>query len=301
MIICIAHRKDLDGIACHAIVHRYAERRCREIEHVFVNYDDFEAAIAELSASDCEIVIADMGYNAGFAKLKHRLLQLAKSNRISWLDHHDWSDAKDFLKLPIRFVLSSELCAAELVQREYASEDEVSRKIAALAREHDFRKSSELAAKLYEIISSGFEKPKLVQTLAQGIFWDEELEKAYEDYQIRKKNALKLLEERSKLYRIGDWTCLLSFSDDSLSSSLACDALLKKGSDFVACVWQDGKLSFRRNSSVPLVKIAKLFSGGGRDEASGGKLEKEVKEKDYEKALEEIVQKIALAYEVLKS
>ncbi len=301
-LLCIAHRRDLDGIACHAIARRCAERGNREIEHAFADYDDLESILTKLNTSGCEIIIADLGYNASFLKLKHALKKLGESNRIAWLDHHDWSEAKDFLKLPIKFVLSSEFCAAELMQREYAREDEISKKIAALAREHDFGRGSELARKIYEVISSGYEKPKLVQALASGTFWNEELERVHEGYQSKKKNALELLDERSKFYGIGDWTCVLGYANNLLSSSIACEAMLKKGADFVVCVWGDGKLSFRKNRrDVPLVKIAKLFAGSGREEASGGTLSHEVDEKNYEQAFEEIAQKIALAYAELKA
>jgi hypothetical protein len=40
VILCIAHSKDVDGIGCHAIVHRYAMLKGLPIEHRFVGYMD---------------------------------------------------------------------------------------------------------------------------------------------------------------------------------------------------------------------------------------------------------------------
>ncbi|NOZ59577.1 MAG: hypothetical protein GXO66_08410 [Euryarchaeota archaeon] len=292
---CIAHKKDLDGLGSHAIVRRFAEREGEEVVHYFADYDDLAGIIVELSGKlrGERVIIADLGYNEEVLSALEALARLCGANEVTWVDHHDWQGGEAVLELGLRFIHSSELCAAELVQRELMPEDAIAREIARLAHAHDFREEDELAWKLYDVISSGYDKMSFVEALSRGEFWNGEFEEAYRKYQHAKEKGYAYLEEHLEVREVGGYTCALALSKKYLSSTLASLHLQKKGTDFVVVVYPDGKLSFRRNNPrVNLRKIAQLFGGGGREVAAGAKLGIEVTEENYREVFAEIVRRI---------
>ncbi len=293
MIICIAHKKDLDGLGSHAIVRRYASKENLDIEHYFVSYDDLGKVFTQIEKEKRKfIVVADLGYNSKIPVDKVK--ELCKNNIFIWIDHHDWSSGEELLEADFKFIHSTELCAAELVWKHFLPEDKVAKEIAKLAHIHDFRQDGELAWKLYDVISSGYDKLKFVNFLAKGITWNEEFQEAYEKYQKAKEKGYAYLEEHLVEAKVGKYTCIIALSKKYLSSTLACLYLQEKGSDFVIVVYPDGKMSFRRNNpKVNLAKMAELFNGGGRAVAAGGKLDQEVNEENFKRVAEEIVKRIS--------
>lgn len=294
-LLCLAHGRDVDGIGCHAILHRYGKLKGLEMGHSFADYDKFCRCLKEIPANGAEVVIADLGYNKAFSECIDLLESLSVKNEVKWFDHHDWAGIK--LDLPIEFVISSEVCAAELIQKRYLPEDGIAKEIASISHAHDFREEHDLAWRLYEVISSGYDKLKLVEALSEGNYWNRELEEAYRVYQRVKEEGFSYLDEHSKLYKVGGWTCLIGFSPDALGSTLASDHLLEKNTDFVICIWGNGKMSFRRNAeNINLVGIASIFDGGGREEAAGGFYHKPVDERNYLKIFEEIMERLSMIY-----
>ncbi len=296
-MLAIAHDRDVDGLGCHAILRRYAAKAGKGIRHLLVDYVDLCPKLAEIGdMRGEEIVLADLGYSKLVGRCRGKLEELARDNSVEWFDHHDWSGVKrpDHVKLHVDMAL----CACELVQRAYLPDDDIAAEMAALARAHDFASENELAWKIYDVISSGFPKTRLVELFADGVFWNEELEEAHGKYQAVKEKAFSYLDEHSKLYRLGEWTCLLGYSPESLSSTLAGGHLLKKNTDFVICVWPSGKLSFRRNNAeINLREMALLFDGGGRSAAAGGSMQGGVSEVDYIEVFDKIMERISFGYE----
>ncbi len=295
-MISIAHDRDVDGLACHAILHRHCVSKGLEIRHLFVDYSDLCEKLQRIGdARGEEIVIADLGFSDAISGCQPLLEELAKTNELKWYDHHDWTGVK--LSGAIELVLDAEGCAAELVADAYMPEDEVSSRIAELARAQDFMGEDKLAWELYDVISAGFDKTKLVELLSRGVFWNDELEACHSKYQELKVKAFTYLDEHSKYYRLGDWTCLMGFSTNGLSSTIATGHLLEKNADFAICAWPSGKMSFRRNNQeIDLKKIAALFGGGGRAAAAGGQYERSISEENYLRAFEDIMERISLGY-----
>ncbi len=292
---CIAHKKDLDGLGSHAIVRRFARETGEHITHYFADYDDLAEIIVKLSKEikGEKIIIADLGYNSRVLSTKDALAELCTANEVTWIDHHDWQGGEEILKLKLRFIHSTELCAAELVQREFMPHDEVSQEIARLAHAHDFREESELAWKLYDVISSGYNKLSFVEALSRGEFWNEEFEEAYSKYQRAKEKGYAYLEEHMEVFNVNGYTCAMALSKKYLSSTLASLYLQEKGTDFVIVVYPDGKLSFRRNNpKINLRKIAQLFGGGGREVAAGAKIDEAVTEENYPQVFRSIIDRI---------
>jgi len=299
-MIIIAHDRDVDGLGCHAILHRYCDLNGLPSKHLFVSYNDFCNKLAKIKGvKDEEIVLGDLGHSDMISGCLAELEEAGTLNKVRWFDHHDWIGV-DFPK-NVEMNIDMSKCGAELVADAYLPEDEIASKIASLARAHDFMGKDELAWKLYDVISSGFDKSTLVGFLSQGIYWNDELEASYQGYQDQKKKGFAYLGEHSKLYGIGEWTCLLGFSKPYLSSTIAANHLLEKDPDFAICAYPSGKLSFRRNNpDVDLRYIATLFGGGGREEAAGGQSGAPVTEDDYLKAFDDIMDRISLAFSRLK-
>lgn len=299
-MIIIAHDRDVDGIGCHAILHRYCALNDLPVKHLFVNYDDFCSKLAEIKGTTGEIIIvADLGCSDMITGCIRDLEEAGSKNELRWFDHHDWSG----ITRPKNVEMNLDMlkCAAELVEEEYLPGDEVASRIASLARAQDYMGADELAWKLYDVISAGFDKSTLVELLSRGVFWNDEIETSYMKYQNLRKSGFTYLDEHSKLYGIGDWKCFLGFSKPYLSSTIASGHLLEKNPDFVICVYPSGKLSFRRNNpEVDLRSIATLFGGGGRDTAAGGHYGAKVTEDDYLKVFDEIMERISLAYSRLR-
>lgn len=289
MIICIAHKKDLDGLGSHAIVRRYAKKENLDIEHHFVSYDDLGEVFRQIEGSEGNlIVVADLGYNSKIPL--ETVKSLYANNRFIWIDHHDWSSGRKLLEAGFKFIHSNERCAAELVWNYFLPEDRVAERIARLAHVHDFRDEGELAWKLYDVISSGYDKLKFVDFLARGITWNDVFQEVYEDYQKVKEKGYDYLEKHMVVVKVGKYSCIMAISKKSLSSTLASLYLQEKGSDFVIVLYPDGKMSFRRNNpEVNLAKMAELFNGGGRAVAAGGRLDKEINEENFKIVTEEIV------------
>ncbi len=291
---CVAHKKDVDGLASHAILRRYARRVGEDITHYFADYDDLAEIIVKLSELEGgRVVIADLGYNARVLSAKEALARLCAAGEVIWIDHHDWKGGEEILKMNLRFIHSAEHCAAELVQREFMPEDEVSAELARLAHAHDFREEDELAWKLYDVISSGYDKLRFVEALSRGVFWNEEFEEAYTKYQRAKEKGYAYLDGHLEVFDIDGYTCAMALSKKYLSSTLASLHLQEKGTDFVVVVYPDGKLSFRRNNpEINLREIAQLFGGGGREVAAGAKISEVVTEENYREVFRKIAERI---------
>lgn len=293
-ILVVAHERDVDGLGCHAIVHRYAALKHRPVKHFLTDYANIAKVLSSfVSITGKEIVIADLGYSDALFGILDELRKLSSNNEVRWFDHHDWTGGEELLSLPIDFKLDTSLCASELVQRHYLPLDEVAIKIASLAHDTDFMLADELAWKLYDLISSGYDKHELVSSLARGLFWNPAFEARHQAYQKTKAKAFAYLEEHSKDYRVADLKITLGFAGKELSSTLAANHLLKRKGDIALCLWESGKLSFRRNNDkVDLGKLARHFEGGGHAYASGGFYRSPVDGTNYLEAFEIIVKKL---------
>ncbi len=299
-MIIIAHDRDVDGIGCHSIIHRYCALNNLPVKHLFVDYTDFCSKLGEIKDSSGEtIILGDLGYSDMISGCIHDLESLGNKNEIRWFDHHDWKGVRRPKNVEMKLDMAK--CGAELIADEFLPDDEVATRIASLARAQDFMGEDELAWKLYDVISSGFKKSALTELLSRGVFWSPEIEKSWSVYQTKKKDGFTFLDEHVKLYKVDQLTCLLGFSKPSLSSTIASNHLLKQDVDFAICIYPSGKLSFRRNNpTVDLRDIANLFDGGGRDTASGGNFKRQVTEENYLQVFDEIIERVNRGYPTVK-
>lgn len=293
-IIVIAHDRDLDGLGCHAIMRRYADLHHLRIKHYLADYTNYAEKLHSIAgAKGFEIVIADLGYSEALSGVIREVEALSRNNTLRWFDHHDWSEGKAIRSLNIDFVIESERCASELVQSRYLAGDEVASKIASLAHSTDYMLEDDLAWKLYDLIASDYDRLELVDSLSRGIFWSDAFARRYQRYQKTKAKAFAALEKHWRNYKVAGLTVTLGFSGKELSSTIAANYLLKKKGDIAICLWENGKISFRRNNrSIDLGKLARHFRGGGHAYAAGGFYSAPVKESNYLRAFEEIVKRL---------
>lgn len=290
-ILAVAHGRDLDGIACHAILHRYARLKGSKIRHFFVDYENFYDTIRRVFVKNAEIVIADIGYNGKILESAEALRKLGRSNSLKWFDHHTWPRANPLAF--VKFKVDKKTCGAVLVFKHYLPRDSTARELAKLAYYSDFKVGNARVLKLQDVMASGYGRSKLTKLFSRGVFWNAELEKRYRRYQGTKRRAYKYLDANSKYYKVGKWRCAIGLSPDELSSVISTERLLKKRADFVICMWKSGKISCRKNNAeVNIEKIAKIFNGGGREIASGGSLGRRINEKNYLKIFDEVIEKV---------
>ncbi len=284
-MIVIAHNRDVDGLGCHALVKRYCMKRECKLIHIFADYDDIEKILKRLDVKNERIIVADLAYKRIFGK---EIKRIALKNDIVWIDHHNAE-----FPVPVKSIIKKTDSAAVLLKEYLKLSDWVSMRIAEVASNHDQRRDDPLAFKLYDVISSGFSKRRYVELLSNGFLWQNEFEKAYRDYLKIKEKAFNELEKNIKEYAVRSYRIAIALSPKTLSSTIACDFLKNKGYDVIIAVWNDGKMSFRKNNKrINLIDIAKSFGGGGREDASGAYLGKKVDKSNFDKIADEIFEKI---------
>lgn len=132
-------------------------------------------------------------------------------------------------------------------------------------------KKRELSVKLSRILSLGFNRYKIISMLAQGEFWNTELEKVYLKAVEREKKLLK--KALTKMYKIKVDNLKIAIVKSNIPAGIIADILAKEGYDVIAVVSRKGTVSLRRgNSRINLIPIAKRLHGGGHPYAAGGNL-----------------------------
>ncbi len=171
----------------------------------------------------------------------------------------------------------SPLCSAELAQQRFLPNDSTALQLAALA--HDiklWRRHDETALRLADVIASGYDRRSIVDALSKGVLWSATLQAARDAYLEKKEKALA---ELNKHIIIKDYVGAkfgFTLAANLLPSADACQHLLDThaGVDVAVVVYRDRRIVFRRREGidVDLARVAKVFDGGGREYASGGRL-----------------------------
>ncbi len=291
MIICLAHKRDLDGIGCHAILKRHAMKNDIEIENIYVDYNDLITKLRfKKHLKDKIFIIADLGFTKEFLNNIETLKKISKKNLVYWIDHHDWSSfIKHLENIDIKLVIDKNYCASELTWLEFEKNDEICKRIAYYARLHDFMVTNsrdfEHSMKLYEVIASRYlDYDYIAEELAMGNFWNNKFEEAYEYYYTKKNNVIKYSLKTFKVYDIKDIKFGIVLYKDISATSVSLHFLNNYDIDFIICCTTRGRISFRRKTKkVNMVELAKLFNGGGREDAASANLEKRITTEDFDR------------------
>ncbi len=303
-IICFAHKRDLDGIGCHAILKRHAKKHGIEIENVYVDYGDLIREIRKREdVRNSIIVIADMGFSDNFINHIDLFKKISNRNIVYWMDHHNWDKYKDIIKfLNIKFIIDKDLCASEIVYNFFDRNDEISKKISRLARIHDFMLTNDdefnLAFKIYEVISSHMlDYDYIAEELSNGNFWNESFEQIYNRYNILKRYELEKCRKNLRIYKVCGLKFGITLYSNISATTVSYYLLNEYDLDFIVCCTKKGRLSFRRrNKKVDMVEISELFGGGGREDASSASYGREISEKDFDEIASVIVNHLNKKY-----
>ncbi|MEM4263790.1 MAG: DHHA1 domain-containing protein [Candidatus Woesearchaeota archaeon] len=292
--------EQLDGIAAAAIVSRYARLRNSEYRiGGFLNYTNIEEKFAEMAMlKGALIFILDFSPEQ-IQNIEEKLKAISAKNRIAyWNSHHPYTaEMLEILRKYVRTVeFSGKLknspkpelmvCSTELVGNKFMPMDSVTTGLKKIAHDIEFWiRKDERSLKLTDLISSGFDKKELIDSLSRGVIWSDRYEKLRKEYFDKKQKAfadlLKKLEVKTYLNKKFGF----SLAPSILSTADAGDKLLTahQAIDVSVIIYRNGKISFRRRDGcdIDLSKLAKLFDGGGHAYASGGMI-KEFKNISYD-------------------
>jgi oligoribonuclease NrnB/cAMP/cGMP phosphodiesterase (DHH superfamily) len=300
--LCIfTHKRDLDGICSAAILKRYA--KMHGIKHTIelIDYHPLGKLLRKFKKigklKGWFVIIADFCLNESVAKSSVSIL--SKSGcKIFWYDHHRWNkNVKNMVKKIVeKLVINRKLCAAEIVQKFYMN-DEVSKRLAEMARDQDFYiRKNRVACKLSDLITyyDFLEEGKLlalIQKFSEGIFWEKSLEKEWKKYKKIKEVKLKELSKTTILRNLHRYKIGFAFVENFLSGSDACQYLLKKfGVDLAFAIFKNGKVSIRRmNKRIKCNEIGKLLGGGGHEFAAGASINRLKNKREYKNVVKKIV------------
>lgn len=296
-IICFAHKRDLDGIGCHAIIKRHAKKHGISVENVYVDYNELIGELIRRKSLRNKIfIIADLGFTNKFSENIKVFREISLRNEFYWIDHHEWDEYKEVIEnLNIRFLIRKDKCASEIIHEFFEKGDPISEKISKYARLHDFMiiedKDFMHALKLYEVIASHMlDYDYIAEELSKGNFWNEKFEEAYEFYQITKRKELEYCRRNLKLYKVGDLKFGITLYKNISATTVAMNLLNEYDLDFIICCTKKGRLSFRRkNKKIDMVKISKLFNGGGREDASSASLNRDISIRDFDSIASRII------------
>jgi len=280
-IVSLTHGGDLDGIASAAIIYRYSKLRNYNCELYFsepYNLNESLRALTITSKQYDEIVIADLGINRKiYADVLDFLEKIKEKNIvIKWFDHHVWSNdiSSNIKKVVDVFVNDTRFCAAELVQMHLLPNDSIARRIALLARDIDFwLRKHDLSVKLSKIIKSNrISKKQIVENLSEGIFWNNDFQKVYEELDTVEKKLLNRALRNVETYNVKGLKVALV--KDNIPAGLIADLLAEKGFDIIIVISYTGKISLRRGrNDINLLPIAEKLGGGGHPYAAGAILD----------------------------
>ena len=180
--------------------------------------------------------------------------------------------------------------ATELAVFRFLPGDLVGKQLISVAQDIKFwLRQDERAAKLADLLASGFDVRAMVDALSRGVIWDDLFERSRNEYLEKKAKAyddvLKRLTIKSYLkYRFG-----FALSSNLLSTADACQYVLDKhmGVDVAVALYKSGKIAFRSRDGIDidLAKLGKRFGGGGQKYASGGIFNQPISAEHWEDVL----------------
>ena len=231
-------------------------------------------------------------------------LQNIKAEKIIWIDHHKPFVEISSLKFPenVQVVLDpSAPSAVMLVQKVFNLNDEIAQKIVDLGTKADTWRIDSLVKDWMDLDTSFsyYQKDKtiLIQKLARGEFEiTGELKDVLEQYRMEKEMAKKELLKNTDVKKVKGHSVAIGLVPKIFSGSEGADILQKEtGSEIQIALKEEGWMSFRRrkDSSVNLIELAKIFGGGGHEYASGAELGRAVNSENFKEIAEEIFEKIS--------
>lgn len=274
-VVSISHSIDPDGIGSQAILSRYFRELNIEPISFLADYYNFVNVFQEaLKHNPNVLIITDIGLNREVIDEIIEPLRNLKARKI-WIDHH--KAPKDLKELLIEvldeFIHDTSICAAELVQKRFMPNDDISKKIAQIAHNSDFDIADRLVDIYYTLIDYHRYSLKDLEKI-RGIFIEGNLEdpKIMEEY----LDAYRVFEaERDRIKRE-----LVVITIAGKTISVAYSNLIPRGkmTKYLAEISNEDinlaidTTNFRiglRSDTTDVAAIATKFGGGGHKNRSG--------------------------------
>jgi oligoribonuclease NrnB/cAMP/cGMP phosphodiesterase (DHH superfamily) len=274
-VVSISHSIDPDGIGSQAILHRYFKELNIKPISFLADYYNFEKIFQEaLKLNPSVLIISDIGLNRKVINEIIEPLRNLEARKI-WIDHHKApSDLKELIKEAVdEFIHDISICAAELVQKRFLPNDEISKKIAEIAHNGDFDVPDRLADIYYTLIDyyrySVEDLERIRDIFIEGKFEDPKIMEEYlgayrvfEAERDRIKNELEVI-------TLGGKTISFAYSH-----------LIPRGkmTKYLAEISEEDinlaidTTNFRiglRSESIDVAAVAAKFGGGGHKHRSG--------------------------------
>jgi len=274
-VVSISHSIDPDGIGSQAIIFRYFRELGIEPLGFLADYNNFAEVLDEaLKEKPKVLIISDIGLNS---KVIHAVIEPLKNSnaRKIWIDHHKAPDELKNLVIDVtdEFVHDTKICAAELTQKRFMPNDEISKKIAIIGHNGDFDVHDRLTNIFYTLIDyyrfSMKDLERIREIMIEGDFESEELVeeylgayKVFEAERDRIRNDLKVITVEQKTLAIASSRLLPRGKVTKFLSEICKEDIL------LAIDTNNFRIGLR-SDKYDVAAIAARFGGGGHKHRSG--------------------------------
>ncbi|MFW6321631.1 MAG: DHH family phosphoesterase, partial [Halohasta sp.] len=232
--------------------------------------------VAEYAAEGVDVFVCDIAPDAYDPIAEPLDTIVARSDRVSWYDHHQWpaevADAVGQAGVDLVVGDSDEECSTDVTLRslDYEFDDRFS-ELAAVTRDHDLwlnedPRSKDLAD--YAYWSSAEEYAAVVG--AYGADLPEVVEAYIAHRRVEKEQLIELAVDRAAYKSVGPWTVGVTYG--RCSQNEVADALREEGADAAVIVKPSGSASIRGSEDFEQAHlVARQVEGGGHPKAAGCK------------------------------
>jgi len=280
---------DLDGIAAGASIVRLLGRIDGGYTVVYAepyNLDERLEQIIEYTGPGDLLVITDLGPNKTiYNKIASILSKIvARGVEVEWYDHHVWMDdeVKTLTDNGVRVIVDTSTCATGVVIHHLpkihdSNIDDYLIELEKIVCSADlWRWNHPHSPKLFRVAgrSEGNSswRNRLLDKLARGVLWDEELEERLQEYISRELEGFERIQSTIHVIK-GKCTIAAALKSNGPPSNSFIGGMLlgRYNSDIAVIIRGNGAISLR-SRSVNVQRVASMLGGGGHPRASGAKI-----------------------------
>ncbi|MEM1927411.1 MAG: DHHA1 domain-containing protein [Acidilobaceae archaeon] len=287
----IVTHTDLDGVGAAAVLLRIAGRRLGyDATLVFAEPYDLHEALSSLAEhverGDC-VAISDLGVNPESWRELLRAVSLisSKGARVEWYDHHVWDsgEAEELRRRGVSIFIDKTTCATGVVAR-YAPilwggepDEYTARLVDAVCSADLWRWDNPYSPKLFRAVgareASYKWKARVVEKLASGVLWDEELASRVEEYvSMELENVSKALSTVSVMEARGVRIAVALKDEGPPANGILAAIMMARYSADIACIARpNGGISLR-SRTVDVQELSRRLGGGGHPRAAGARI-----------------------------
>ncbi|MHA1596337.1 MAG: hypothetical protein ACTSWV_01705 [Candidatus Asgardarchaeia archaeon] len=269
---------DLDGICSAAIV-------MRKVPDAFVTFSGAGRCyekIKLLNGSGKNLYILDMGLNYSYTHKTYSTLRRLKERgwKIFWIDHHVWDRrwVEKIGEVVDRLVIDRERVTGEIVLETFGGDD-FSEELARIARDSDTLNRGNEYVRMYEyaINYKGYKAGHyLIKLFKESILVDDTIKNWAEEGEKIDKLSVEV-GKRGRIFKTKSGTkyTFLDLRGKKINGIVSAHAASRfLGVDFVVVMYKNDRISFYRGEGrdVDILRIAKMFGGGGHPFSCGVKL-----------------------------